>query len=159
MTSAGLRVLDRLRFAPNLFEVDAGPGEDSLAASVRLHEDPRFKFAEPAFTEHIPARFTPTDPRFGDQWQWSNTGQNGGVAGADVNAQEAWDHTRGAGIRVAVIDNGFNAAHEDVKAGVVGASGFFSRGHRSRKIHTGHRRDAGQRSWHLLRRHGRRPAE
>ena len=128
VTGAGLRVLGRLRFAPNLFEASAEPGEDSLAASVRLHEDPRFKFAEPAFTEHIPVRMTPTDPRFGDQWQWSNTGQNGGVAGADVSAEEAWDQTRGAGIRVAVIDNGFNAGHEDLKAGVVGASGFYSPG-------------------------------
>ena len=126
VTGAGLRLLDRLRFAPNLFEVDAGPGEDSLAASVRLHEDSRFKFAEPAFTEHIPVRLTPTDPRFGDQWQWSNTGQNGGVAGADVSAEKAWDHTLGDGIRVAVIDNGFNVEHADLKAGVVGVSGFFS---------------------------------
>lgn len=38
-----------------------------------------------------------------------------------------WRHgaARGGGIRVAVIDNGFNAAHEDLQAGVVGASGFF----------------------------------
>ena len=86
VADAGLRVVNKLRFAPNLFEVDAGPGEDSLAASLRLHEDSRFEFAEPAFTEHIPARMTPTDPHFGDQWQWSNTGQNGGVAGADVGA-------------------------------------------------------------------------
>src|SRR3954451_23017576 len=40
VTGAGLRVRGRLRFAPNLFEVDAGPEEDSLAASMRLHEDP-----------------------------------------------------------------------------------------------------------------------
>jgi subtilisin family serine protease len=129
VTDAGLRVRGRLRFAPNLFEVDAGPEEDSLAASLRLHEDPRFEFAEPAFTEHIPVRMTPTDPRFDEQWQWSNTGQNGGVAGADVGAEKAWEQTRGKGIRVAIIDNGFNAEHEDLKAGVVaGVSGFFSDG-------------------------------
>ena len=135
MTDAGLRVRGRLRFAPNLFEVDAGPGEDSLAASLRLHEDPRFEFAEPAFTEHIPVRMTPTDPRFGEQWQWSNTGQNGGVAGADVGAEKAWEHTRGKGIRVAVIDNGFNAEHEDLKAGVAGGIRLLLRRHRSCDVH------------------------
>ena len=123
----GLRVVGKLRFAPNLFEVDAGPGEDSLAASLRLHEDSRFEFAEPAFTEHIPVRMTPTDPLFGEQWQWANSGQNGGAAGADVGAEKAWEHTRGKGIRVAVIDNGFNAEHEDLKVGVAAVSGFFSR--------------------------------
>lgn len=125
LADAGLTVRNELRFAPNLFEVDAQAGEDSLAASVRLHDDPRFVFAEPAFIEHIPARFTPTDPRFGEQWQWANTGQGGGVAGADVRAEEAWELSRGAGVRVAVIDNGFNPSHEDLAAAIVADSGFF----------------------------------
>jgi subtilisin family serine protease len=125
LAERGLKLLARLRFAPNLFEVDTLVHADALAASVELSTDPRFTLAEPSFIEHVPVRLTPTDPRFGDQWQWANTGQNGGTAGADVSAEEAWDHTRGAGIRVAVIDNGFNATHEDLQAGVVGVSGFF----------------------------------
>lgn len=114
LADAGLTVSRQLRFAPNLFEVDAPAGEDSLAASVRLHDDSRFTFAEPAFIEHIPARFTPSDPQFDKQWQWTN-----------VHAEQAWDLSRGAGVRVAVIDNGFNAQHPDLRAGVSAASGFF----------------------------------
>ena len=121
----GLEVVDRLTFAPNLFEVRTTVAEDALAASVALHDDPDFVFAEPSFVEQIPARFTPTDPDYPEQWQWKNTGAHGGTAGADVHIEEAWDISRGAGVRVAVIDNGFDADHEDLAAGVVPASGFF----------------------------------
>lgn len=55
----------------------------------------------------------------------NNTGGSGGVAGADISAQEAWDFTRGAGTRVAVIDNGSDATHGDLAAGIVAESGFF----------------------------------
>ena len=48
--------------------------------------------------------------------------------GADVSAEAAWDTTRGAGITVAVIDNGFNAAHEDLQAAVTTTSGAFLSG-------------------------------
>ena len=125
LAECGLRLLTRLRFAPNLFEVDTSVHADALDASAELTADPRFTLAEPSFIEHVPGRLTPNDPRFGEQWQWANTGQNGGTVGADVSAEEAWDHTRGAGIRVAVIDNGFNTAHEDLQAALAGTSGGF----------------------------------
>ena len=125
LTERGLRLLTRLRFARNLFEVDTLVHPDALAASVDLSTDARFTLAEPSFIEHVPVRLTPTDPRFVEQWQWANTGQNGGAPGADVSAEEAWDRTLGAGVRVAVIDNGFNTAHEDLQAAIVGVSGFF----------------------------------
>lgn len=121
----GLAPVGRLGFATNLYEVDTVAHADALEASVALHDDPRVRFAEPSFEEHIPGRLTPGDPRFAEQWQWSNTGQTGGTAGADVSAEAAWDRTRGAGIRVAVLDNGFLASHEDLQAGVGATSGFF----------------------------------
>jgi subtilisin family serine protease len=125
LSEKDLEVLSKLNFAPNLYDVVAQGREDALEASVELHEDERFTLAEPAFTEYIPQRLTPNDPRFTEQWQWKNTGQNGGTNGADVSAEEAWESTLGAGIRVAVIDNGFDADHEDLAAGVSPVSGFF----------------------------------
>jgi hypothetical protein len=125
LTEKGLKIINVLRFAPNFYEVDTQVHSDSLEASVELDSDPKVILAEPTFIEYIEQRFVPTDPRFVDQWQWRNTGQNGGTPGADVSCEEAWDHTRGAGIRVAIIDNGFYPAHEDLQAGVVGVSGFF----------------------------------
>jgi subtilisin family serine protease len=125
LSEKNLEVLTKLNFAPNLYEVVAQGREDALDASVELHEDERFAVAEPSFEEFIPPRFKPNDPRFTDQWQWNNAGQNGGTKGADVSAEEAWESTLGAGIRVAVIDNGFDKDHEDLAAGVSPESGFF----------------------------------
>ncbi|MFI6645425.1 S8 family serine peptidase [Streptomyces sp. NPDC050504] len=126
LQSEGLEIVAKLNFADNLYEVRATSSVDSLAASLALHENPRFIFAEPSFIECIPQRFSPADPRYADQWQWNNTGASGGTTGADVDAEKAWDHTFGAGIRVAVIDNGFQADHEDLAAGVGPMSGYFS---------------------------------
>jgi len=128
LAERGLEILSRLGFAPNLYETRATGWSDALAASVDLHDDPRFVFAEPSLIEHIPGRATPTDPDLGEQWQWSNDGSNGGTAGADVSVEAAWDHTFGAGVRVAIIDNGFDDDHEDLHAGVSAVSGFFQSG-------------------------------
>ncbi|MFF0991398.1 S8 family peptidase [Kocuria nitroreducens] len=125
LADLNLELVGRLRFAPNLFEVDATAYPDALEASVALHDEPRVKIAEPSFQEHIPGRAAPTDPRYGEQWQWSNTGQSGGTPGADVSAEAAWGTTRGAGVRVAVIDNGFLVTHEDLRGGVLATSGSF----------------------------------
>jgi hypothetical protein len=125
IASAGLDVVNRLRFAPNLYEVRVRPGADFLDVSMRLSEDASFLYAEPQFIEHIPGRFTPTDPDYGDQWHLNNTGQGGGTAGADISAEDAWDITRGAGVRLCVIDNGIEVTHDDLTAAVVAGSGFF----------------------------------
>lgn len=54
----------------------------------------------------------PNDPDFGFQWYLNNTGQSGGLPGADLGAPAAWDITTGGNspagdtVVVAVIDGG-----------------------------------------------------
>ncbi len=60
------------------------------------------------------------DSSFNDQWGMDNFGQSGGVAGADIQACEAWGITTqlttalGDTIVVAVIDDGFYMDHQDI---------------------------------------------
>lgn len=63
-------------------------------------------------------RIIPDDPLFVDQWHLLNTGQSGpdgqpARAGEDLRATMAWNHATGAGIRIAVIDDGLDINHED----------------------------------------------
>ncbi len=64
------------------------------------------------------------DPLFADQWHLSNTGQFSGTTGEDINVVPVWesceDNTcRGEGIRIAVVDDGMEITHEDLKSNVV----------------------------------------
>ncbi|MGW5974137.1 hypothetical protein [Streptomyces sp. NPDC055186] len=126
LETAGSTVVNRLHFAENLYEVRAPASRDALAASAELHGNGRFFFAEPSFTEHAPARFGPTGARYPRQWQGRNAGTTGGTSEADVHIQSAWDRTFGTGIRVAVIDNGFDTEPPDLAAGMDRLSGFFT---------------------------------
>ena len=59
--------------------------------------------------------WTPSDPKFNEQWGLNNTGQTGGTPGGDVNTPEAWDLAMGTReIVVAVIDTGVDYNHPDL---------------------------------------------
>ena len=59
---------------------------------------------------------TPNDPRYSSLWGLNNTGQTSGNTDADINAQQAWDITKGSANNViAVIDTGVDYNHEDLK--------------------------------------------
>jgi len=61
----------------------------------------------------------PNDPQFNLQWQYINTGANGGVVDADIDADEAWEITTGGltpmgdEIVAAILDDGIELAHSD----------------------------------------------
>jgi subtilisin family serine protease len=81
-------------------------------------------FAEPSeagFNDAL--AYIPDDPDFGRLWGLRNTGQtvNGvvGTAGADIDATEAWDLTRGdPEVIIAVIDTGADMDHDDLEANI-----------------------------------------
>ena len=48
------------------------------------------------------------------QWHLRNSGQAGSVEGADINVDDAWKFSKGLGVKVAVIDTGFDLKHLDI---------------------------------------------
>ena len=128
-----LSVIRALRFAPNTFEVRLPPGTSLPETIDRLQGQPEtYTFAEPQLLQFLDGRMTPTDPEFGNQWQHRNDGSNGGSVGAHIHSEAAWEITRGhlgdRPTRIAVIDNGMDIAHPDIKGGIVGGGYFYPDG-------------------------------
>jgi subtilisin family serine protease len=87
--------------------------QDPLDISRRLQETGLVRWAEPSTLGQWMA--TPSDPRFGDQYHLSNTGQSGGTIDADIDADDAWDVEAGhPSIVVAVLDSGTDIDHVDL---------------------------------------------
>lgn len=88
-----------------------------VRGSNRARSVPLFDYADPLFHRRRDFAALPTDSLFPYQWHLRNDGSDGGVAGADIAVTEAWDYTRGEpGVRVAVIDDGFELTHPDIGA-------------------------------------------
>ncbi|MCK4825798.1 S8 family serine peptidase, partial [bacterium] len=77
------------------------------------------EFAEPNFLSEFKKEAfqpPPNDPYFGEQWHLENTGQDGGLAGEDVHAIDAWKMSTGdPEIVIAIIDDGVDIDHPDLK--------------------------------------------
>lgn len=72
------------------------------------------EYAEPNY--RVYALEIPNDPEYDRLWGLNNTGQTGGINGADIDAEEAWDIEKGnKQVIVGVIDTGIDYNHEDLK--------------------------------------------
>lgn len=99
-----------------LLRLEPDTPQDSITVANRLHESGAVEYAQPDFIKPVFTRQVVLNDRlYADQWHLNNTGQGAGLAGADTRAAFAWQSTRGAAATViAVIDEGFDAAHPDL---------------------------------------------
>jgi subtilisin family serine protease len=86
---------------------------------------PDVEYVEPNYIIHVDA--TPSDPSFSSLWGLNNTGQIGGLPGADIEAPAAWDLTTGsASVAVGVLDSGIDYNHPDLSPNVWSAPAAFT---------------------------------
>lgn len=104
---------------------DSGGGGATLCDAPRIFESSRSLAFTPRTSHCVALTNAPTDTLYGDQWHLKNTGQAGadgiaGTVGEDVNVEPVWVAScGGAGVRIAVVDDGLEIAHEDLRDNVV----------------------------------------
>ena len=88
------------------------PRSDRKSSRLALEQlEDRVVLSTPGATNVV----VPNDPQFSSQYALQNTGQNGGTAGADINATAAWSVVTGnPSITVAVLDTGVDYDHPDL---------------------------------------------
>jgi hypothetical protein len=82
-----------------------------LSTANTIYESKMVDWCHPDFISI--RKMATNDPYFSQQYHLKNTGQTGGTAGVDINAEPAWGISTGEGIRVAVIDDGVES-HDDI---------------------------------------------
>ncbi|MAZ47993.1 MAG: subtilase [Halobacteriovoraceae bacterium] len=108
--------------------------KSSVEATIeKLNNLPDIEYAEPNYIYHAIGTkelAQTTDPDFSKLWGLVNTGNNEpsgsrgnssprGIAGADINASQAWTLTKGdRNIKIAVIDTGVDYNHRDLSANI-----------------------------------------
>jgi subtilisin family serine protease len=111
----GVEIAKKDEFAPNQYLLRVKDTKDTIAIANKYHKSDLTEFAEPNFFSEVKKASIP----YFEQWHLSNNGQEGGLAGEDVKALEAWAITRGSpDIIIAFLDDGVDIDHPDLKPNI-----------------------------------------
>lgn len=122
-TQYGFEIIGNNEFMPLWYTLscNAASSKNAIEAANLFHESQLFAYSEPEFyhrmalcSDDIEDEPYTNDPYYSQQWNLKNTGQYGGVAGIDINVEEAWETTKGNGVTVAVFDQGSHNGHDDL---------------------------------------------
>jgi serine protease len=117
-----VHIVEQVSGMPEWYILSVNPKAEktSLDAANAMYETGRFADVDPAFVFNFRSNCT-NDTDFGSLWGLDNPGN----PSADINACAAWGITEGAGINVAVLDQGIDLSHNDLSANIPGV-GFNS---------------------------------
>ncbi len=110
---AGTTIGKALALVSNLYDVQLSAKMTVDQALAAYRKDGLVAYAEADVTLSVAS--IPNDPQFGQQWDLSNTGQEGGTVGADIKATAAYSVVSGVKqIPIAVFDSGIDYTHRDL---------------------------------------------
>ncbi|MBI1177533.1 S8 family serine peptidase [bacterium] len=104
--------------APGMYLLQATGPREAAAEAHRLCALPEVAACEPEMRRPIrsdnayaPA---PNDPYFPQQWHLEDRTNDGSRLGVDIDARAAWPYATGAGVPVAIVDEGVELQHPDL---------------------------------------------
>ena len=109
--SRGVTVVKEVPYMPlwYILSIKDSDFASSIDASNYFYETGLFADVDPAFLLNF-TTMSVNDPYYIDQWGLKNV-QNPGY---DINVEDAWAITKGAGVKVAVVDSGIDYTHADL---------------------------------------------
>ena len=116
-----LVIKDRPGYAPGWVVMRARNSFAALAAMSHLRTLRQVASADVLLARQHSLRALPNDPLISSQWHLKRSGT--AVVGSDVNIESAWSYpattgSRGAGIRIGIVDDGLQTAHPDLAQNV-----------------------------------------
>lgn len=112
-------ILGAAPYTENQYYINVGNSAiRSIEAANLFYETGVFEFSEPHLG-YLNAMQS-SDPHWSKQWGLSNQGQNGGASDIDIKVEQAWEvPIVSTDIRVAVVDQGVELSHPDLKNNLV----------------------------------------
>ena len=104
----------------SLFLYEVEDLKKTIEISNKIYEEEGVRFAHPDFHREKKVRAITNDPHSNLLWHLNDDSEKN----ADINIKEAWKWTKGAGVKVAVYDEGIDIDHIDLKDNVYKFANF-----------------------------------